>query len=188
MVTGSTTRASVSTNGAEGTLLAENTSVSGDGRYVSFSSAAKQLVPGDYNSVTDVFLRDRVVPPAPGSWAPLTGGSYGHAGKPHVQAIGSILPGQPSTLTLSGAPPGAPVMLVLSASSLLVPILGGVLWPAAPVTAIPLVADASGQIALTAAWPPSAPSTSLFAQYAISDPGSLMADITLSNAVWGISN
>ena len=38
---------------------AEAPSISGDGRYVAFDSAATNLVPGDGNGVSDVFRRDR---------------------------------------------------------------------------------------------------------------------------------
>lgn len=60
-VTGKTTRISVSSaevqgNGASG----EAGSVTPDGRFVSFSSAASNLVPGDTNELEDVFVRDTV--------------------------------------------------------------------------------------------------------------------------------
>jgi Tol biopolymer transport system component len=35
-------------------------SISGDGRYVAFDSAARNLVPGDDNGALDVFVRDRL--------------------------------------------------------------------------------------------------------------------------------
>lgn len=53
-------RMSVSSGGAEGNGASFNPSISADGRYVAFSSVATNLVPGDTNSVADVFLRDRV--------------------------------------------------------------------------------------------------------------------------------
>jgi Tol biopolymer transport system component len=44
-----------------GTRVGGNTpSVSADGRYVTFMSAANSIVPGDTNGTTDYFLRDRV--------------------------------------------------------------------------------------------------------------------------------
>jgi Tol biopolymer transport system component len=57
--TGRTTRASVSGNGrqANGESLGA-LSVSADGRYVAFTSLASNLVPGDANEITDVFVRD----------------------------------------------------------------------------------------------------------------------------------
>ncbi len=55
---GTTVRASVSSAGVEGNGNSWYPMVSGDGRYVAFESAASNLVPGDTNAVTDVFLRD----------------------------------------------------------------------------------------------------------------------------------
>ncbi len=57
--TGRTTRISVSSAGrqANGESLGA-LSVSADGRYVAFTSLASNLVPGDANDITDVFVRD----------------------------------------------------------------------------------------------------------------------------------
>ncbi len=52
-------RVSVSTAGVEGNGVSGNPAISGDGRFVAFASAATNLVAGDTNGLTDVFLRDR---------------------------------------------------------------------------------------------------------------------------------
>ena len=52
-------RVSVSTAGAEADNASSSPSISGNGRYVVFQSAATNLVTGDSDSVLDVFLRDR---------------------------------------------------------------------------------------------------------------------------------
>jgi hypothetical protein len=52
-------RVSVSTAGVQGNAASEWPSISGDGRYVVFTSAATNLVAGDTNGHADVFLRDR---------------------------------------------------------------------------------------------------------------------------------
>jgi Tol biopolymer transport system component len=52
------TRSSVSSSEAQADDLSEFPSTSGDGRYVAFQSNASNLVPGDTNGVTDVFVRD----------------------------------------------------------------------------------------------------------------------------------
>jgi Tol biopolymer transport system component len=57
---GVTTRASVSSAGAQGDGPSAAPSVSDDGRLVAFSSAAGNLVPGDGNGVFDIFVRDRL--------------------------------------------------------------------------------------------------------------------------------
>ncbi len=57
---GSTTRVSVSSSGSQGNSVSLLPSVSGDGRSVGFSSIATNLVLGDNNGSSDVFLHDRL--------------------------------------------------------------------------------------------------------------------------------
>lgn len=57
--TGETTRVSVSTTGQQGNLESSKATISADGRYVVFDSGANNLVPGDTNSTSDVFIHDR---------------------------------------------------------------------------------------------------------------------------------
>ena len=49
---------SVNTNGVAGDFLSTDPAISGDGRYVAFTSSADDLVPGDTNKAQDVFMRD----------------------------------------------------------------------------------------------------------------------------------
>jgi hypothetical protein len=56
--TGATSLASVSTTGEPGNGASEHAVVSADGRYVAFSSQATNLVEGDTNAVSDIFVRD----------------------------------------------------------------------------------------------------------------------------------
>ena len=61
-MTGITVRVSVDSNGAQdanGSFLASNPSISADGRFVAFESSASNLVPGDTNMHSDVFVHDR---------------------------------------------------------------------------------------------------------------------------------
>ncbi|MGE3425117.1 MAG: hypothetical protein AB7N24_23960, partial [Dehalococcoidia bacterium] len=58
-VSNRTTRVSVSSTGQEADTGSSTASISGDGRYVTFSSLASNLVAGDLNGQTDVFLHDR---------------------------------------------------------------------------------------------------------------------------------
>ncbi|MBI4728411.1 MAG: PD40 domain-containing protein [Acidobacteria bacterium] len=53
-----TVRVSVSSSGAEADDAGYGASVSADGRYVAFASAASNLVPGDANGRADSFVRD----------------------------------------------------------------------------------------------------------------------------------
>lgn len=57
--TGQTSRVSVGTGGTQGDDGSAGSALSADGRYVAFSSAASNLVPGDTNAREDVFVHDR---------------------------------------------------------------------------------------------------------------------------------
>ncbi|MGA4846849.1 RICIN domain-containing protein [Streptomyces sp. G5(2025)] len=56
---GTTQRVSVASNGGQGNSWSFSPSVSGDGRFVAFTSGASNLVPGDTNAADDVFVHDR---------------------------------------------------------------------------------------------------------------------------------
>jgi Tol biopolymer transport system component len=57
--TGTTTRVSVAADGTQADGNSESPTISGDGRFVAFESAASNLLPGDTNSAFDVFVHDR---------------------------------------------------------------------------------------------------------------------------------
>jgi uncharacterized membrane protein len=57
--TGATTRASVKSDGSQGNGPSYYPSISDDGRYVAFDSRASNLVDGDSNGASDVFVHDR---------------------------------------------------------------------------------------------------------------------------------
>lgn len=57
--TGVTSRASVDSSGAQADSYSVEASISADGLFVAFNSAATTLVPGDTNARFDVFVRDR---------------------------------------------------------------------------------------------------------------------------------
>lgn len=59
-LTGITERVSVSSADDQANAWARDPAISADGRYVAFRSAADNLVPGDTNERTDVFVHDRV--------------------------------------------------------------------------------------------------------------------------------
>ncbi len=59
LVLNTTTRASLASDNSQGNDESYNPHISADGRYVVFESNASNLVPGDTNGVSDVFLRDR---------------------------------------------------------------------------------------------------------------------------------
>lgn len=59
-VTGTTTRVSLNSSGTQGNAVSDQPSISRDGRYVAFRSFANNLVTGDTNTVSDIFVRDMV--------------------------------------------------------------------------------------------------------------------------------
>jgi len=61
-LSGTTERVDVSTTGAQSSGDIENNAawISGNGRFVAFMKGAGNLVPGDTNGVTDIFVRDRL--------------------------------------------------------------------------------------------------------------------------------
>jgi Tol biopolymer transport system component len=58
MQTGMTTRVSVDSSGGQGNDSSNCPSISADGRYVAFSSYARNLVSGDTNNASDIFVHD----------------------------------------------------------------------------------------------------------------------------------
>ena len=58
---GTTTRVSVASDGSEGNYGGSISSMSSDGRFITFSSYSSNLVPGDSNEAWDVFVRDMVL-------------------------------------------------------------------------------------------------------------------------------
>jgi len=57
---GATVRVSIASSGSQGDADSSSPSLSGNGRFVAFASNADNLVPGDTNGVTDIFVRDVV--------------------------------------------------------------------------------------------------------------------------------
>ena len=89
---GQTTRVSVANDGSQANGDSFAPAISGDGRYVVFSSSASNLVPGDTNNANDIFLRDRVANTTTRiSTGP--GGSQPNAGSfaPAISADGNVI-------------------------------------------------------------------------------------------------
>jgi Tol biopolymer transport system component len=57
-LTATTVRVSTAADGTQGNSTSDQPTISRDGRYVAFRSGATNLVPGDTNGFTDVFIRD----------------------------------------------------------------------------------------------------------------------------------
>jgi Tol biopolymer transport system component len=84
LVAGTTSLVSVSTNGGAANGPSTDPVMTPDGRYVAFISGASNLVPGDTNSIPDVFVRDLV------------------AGTTYLVSVGATLP------------PGSPVSSIMA--------------------------------------------------------------------------
>ncbi|MBK7645308.1 MAG: PD40 domain-containing protein [Planctomycetes bacterium] len=56
----STTRVSESASGTQGNFQSLDAAISADGRFIAFHSSSSNLVAGDTNANTDIFVRDRV--------------------------------------------------------------------------------------------------------------------------------
>jgi Tol biopolymer transport system component len=54
-----TERVSLASDGTQGNGSRYNPAIEGDGRFVVFTSEASNLVPGDTNGASDVFVHDR---------------------------------------------------------------------------------------------------------------------------------
>jgi Tol biopolymer transport system component len=103
---GETTRVSVSSSGAQGDddSSALSVSMSADARFVAFSSIASNLVPGDTNGRSDVFVHDRsfrvtyrVIANSNG----VQGGS--HSRSPSISADGRFVAFQSQSSNLAGS-------------------------------------------------------------------------------------
>jgi Tol biopolymer transport system component len=57
---GTTERVSTDAGGVQGNADSHDPGLSADGRFVTFESLASNLVPGDSNAVSDIFVRDRL--------------------------------------------------------------------------------------------------------------------------------
>jgi Tol biopolymer transport system component len=79
-----TVRASVAEDGGSPNGECFSPAISPDGRYVAFSSAASNLVPGDANGEVDVFLRDLLLAQTELVSRPASGGADGSSFQPSL--------------------------------------------------------------------------------------------------------
>ena len=86
MLMGTTVRVSQSTAGVQGNQLSDLPTISADGRWVAFQSNATNLVAGDVNGVSDIFLHD----PQTGTTTMLTQGN-GASSEAVLSSDGQVL-------------------------------------------------------------------------------------------------
>jgi Tol biopolymer transport system component len=86
---GTTQRVSVSSTQQQADNQSDSSAVSADGRFVAFTSSASNLVPGDDDSASDVFLRDLQSGTTEGiSIVGPSGGVIGHSAGPAITPDG----------------------------------------------------------------------------------------------------
>src|SRR2546425_1904657 len=92
VATGTTTRVSVGLNGAQANGDSQRPTVSADGRYVAFWSAATNLVEGDTNKVPDAFVYDRQTDKTTRVSVRSDGAqANGESARPVISADGSVV-------------------------------------------------------------------------------------------------
>jgi Tol biopolymer transport system component len=90
-VAGTTQRVSVGAGGAQADGDSFGVSISDNGRYVAFSSIASNLVPGDTNNTTDVFVRDTVAGTTERVSVGVNGQASGGSAIPNISADGRFV-------------------------------------------------------------------------------------------------
>jgi len=124
--TGTTTRMSLSTGGAQGDSTSQLPAVSGDGKLVAWESSATNLVPGDTNNRSDIFLRDPQGCTSGGAWVGYGAGLAGAGGiVPGLFGESCPLPGAVVTLRLDSIVGGTTGALFLGLASGAAPFKGG---------------------------------------------------------------
>jgi len=92
LVAGTTTRASVDMGGGDPNSVSNSASISATGRLVAFASLASDLVPGDSNGATDIFVRDLTAGTTTRASVDRQGGDpNGESGAPSISANGRFV-------------------------------------------------------------------------------------------------
>ena len=121
-------------------------------------------------------------------WTDLENGLAGTAGIPLLQGSGTLQPGSPVTISLTGARPNATANLVVGWQAINLPFYCGTLVPAFASPNglfVVLVTDGSGELIIPGTWPAGVPTGfMIYLQYWIVDPASVCG-LAASNAVAG---
>lgn len=131
--TGTTSRISLNSLGAEGDLESDYPTASADGSRIVFESLATNLVPGDSNGVKDLFER-RLEPACPPPTTYCTARTSSQGCTPGVGAAGqpSLSSNVPFVLTADDLPGGSSGLLLYGHAPAALPVGGGWLCIAAP--------------------------------------------------------
>ena len=105
-------------------------------------------------------------------WTDLRNGLPGTNGTPSLEGAGTLLGGDPVTLTLTNALPLGSAAFILGFDTLFAPFKFGVMVPRLDIVIPALPIDATGSIVLVFPWPTGIPAgVSSYYQYWIQDPG-----------------
>jgi Tol biopolymer transport system component len=89
LINNTTELVDVSTSGVQGNSTSDAVSISYDGRFVAFRSAASNLVPGDTGGWADIFVRDRLLGVTTRVSVDSSGNeSNGHSSAPYISSDG----------------------------------------------------------------------------------------------------
>ena len=122
-----------------------------------------------------------VLTPDSGGFVDLGQGLAGTAGVPRLDGIGTLSPGDPTTLAVNQALPDSVAFLVVGLTDSSVPALGGTLVPS-PDAVLALQVGTNGSLVFSAAWPPLPSGTNLWVQSWIVDPAGPLG-FSASNAL-----
>jgi len=183
-VTHVTTRASLSTGGAQADNQSQGPAISNDGRVIAWESKATNLVPGDTNDRVDIFVRDPDGCTGSGGWTAFGAGLPGAGGHvPGLFGTGCPLPGATVLLHLDQIVGGTTGVLFLGFASGAGPFKGGTFHAGALFLALTLPiggasgAPGAGALALPAALPANAALSglSIFLQGAFHDAAAVQS-------------
>ncbi|HTE05695.1 MAG TPA: FG-GAP-like repeat-containing protein, partial [Planctomycetota bacterium] len=147
---------------------------------VSYHVEVTDLAGNTGASSTLAFVQGRL----PAAWTDIAFGLAGSGGIPRLSGSGTLLPGTPGAVQLTGARPSTAAMLFVSLDSAPIPFKGGTLAAFPPQVTSALTTNSAGTISLPwSTWPAGLPSgTHLWFQIALADPGG-PANAALSNAL-----
>jgi hypothetical protein len=121
------------------------------------------------------------IPPAGGSgWTDLGDGLAGISGIPNLAGTGTLVTGQPFTLTLSSAAPSALATVFASVADTPSAFKGGTLHTVPIVFSLALATSGAGTIPIGGPWPAGAGGLTFYLQFAIAD-GAAPLGVSLSN-------
>lgn len=115
-------------------------------------------------------------------WTDLGNALAGTNGLPVLVGTGPLTAGSNGSLSLSNALPSSLSVLFIGLTNGSAPLLGGILVPVPPVTALYLNSNPGGGLSFPFVWPVIAPGTKIYLQYVIQDPGAIFG-AAISNAV-----